>query len=71
MSLQTSDTAFLASRKTKIADTIMARQDRIPVWSLSNLTIGIIGLSSPNRQSLFQPARPDESGGIRLWRTCP
>lgn len=44
MSLQASRTAIPVPRKSNIADTIMARQDRIPIWSLSYLTIGIIGL---------------------------
>jgi putative MFS transporter len=44
MSLQTSRTASPASSKLNLADAIMARQDRLPIWSLSYLTIGIIGL---------------------------
>jgi len=44
MSVQTGSASFHASRKSKIAAAIIARQDRIPVWSLSNLSIGIIGL---------------------------
>src|ERR1700738_2696807 len=31
-------------KKSKAAAAIIARQDRIPVWALSNLFIGVIGL---------------------------
>jgi len=44
MSLQTIKAAFPATRKSSVADAILARQDRIPIWSLSNTTIIIIGL---------------------------
>src|SRR6266480_5317347 len=44
MSLQTSVASFQAPRKSKVAASIIARQDRIPVWSLPRLSIGIIGL---------------------------
>ena len=44
MSLQTSNISFHASRKANIAASIIARQDRIPVWALPNLFVGIIGL---------------------------
>src|SRR3954452_24573448 len=44
MSLQTSVPSFQAPRKSKGGALIIARQDRIPVWSLPRLSIGIIGL---------------------------
>ncbi len=43
MSIQTNRVAFPASRKSDAA-AIMARLERIPIWSLPNLTIAIIGL---------------------------
>jgi MFS transporter, putative metabolite:H+ symporter len=44
MSLATSNLSLYASKKAKQAAAIMARQDRIPVWALPRLFIGIIGL---------------------------
>jgi MFS family permease len=41
---QTSRVTFPAPKKTSLASSIVARQDRIPVWALPNLFIGIIGL---------------------------
>ena len=43
MSLQTGYVAFRAPKKSNAAASIIARQDRIPVWTLSYLFIGIIG----------------------------
>lgn len=45
MLLQAGNSSFHTSRKkSNIAAAIIARQDRIPVWALPNLFIGIIGL---------------------------
>ena len=44
MSLSTGRVAFSAPRKSNTAAAIIARQDRIPVWALPNLSIVIIGL---------------------------
>ncbi len=44
MSLQANAVSFQAPKKSKVAATIIARLDRIPVWSLPRLSIGIIGL---------------------------
>lgn len=44
MLLQTSNSSFHTSRKSSIGAAIIARQDRIPIWALPNLFIGIIGL---------------------------
>jgi putative MFS transporter len=44
MSLQANAVSFEAPKKPKVAATIIARLDRIPVWSLPRLSIGIIGL---------------------------
>jgi putative MFS transporter len=44
MSLQTSRVVFPSPRKSNTASAIIARQDRIPVWALPNLSIVIIGL---------------------------
>jgi MFS transporter, putative metabolite:H+ symporter len=44
MSLQTIRVDFPAPRKANTAAAIIARQDRIPVWALPNLSIVIIGL---------------------------
>jgi MFS transporter, putative metabolite:H+ symporter len=44
MSAQTQHRSFSTTRKSKIAAEILARQDRIPVWALPNLFIGVIGL---------------------------
>lgn len=44
MALQTGRVAFPSARKSNTAAAIIARQDRIPVWALSNLSIVIIGL---------------------------
>lgn len=43
MSLQTSHVSFRVPKKYNAAASIIARQDRIPVWTLSYLFIGIIG----------------------------
>src|SRR5689334_10645657 len=44
MALQTGKVAFPPARKSNSAATIIARQDRIPVWALPKLSIVIIGL---------------------------
>jgi putative MFS transporter len=44
MAFQASSVAFHAPKKSKVGATIIARQDRIPVWALSRLFIGVIGL---------------------------
>ena len=44
MSIQTSRVAIPASKKSNDGANIIARQDRIPVWALSRLSIAIIGL---------------------------
>jgi putative MFS transporter len=44
MSSQTGHVAFRAPKRSNTAAGIIARQDRIPVWTLSYLFIGIIGL---------------------------
>jgi MFS family permease len=44
MSLQTGHVAFRVPKRPNTAAGIIARQDRIPVWTLSYLFIGIIGL---------------------------
>ena len=44
MSIQTSRVAIPASKKSNTGANIIARQDRIPVWALSRLSIAIIGL---------------------------
>lgn len=43
MSLRTSHVSFRVPKKSNAAASIIARQDRIPVWTLSYLFIGIIG----------------------------
>lgn len=43
MSLQASHVSFRVPKKYNAAASIIARQDRIPVWTLSYLFIGIIG----------------------------
>ncbi|MDQ2714837.1 MAG: MFS transporter [Chloroflexota bacterium] len=43
MSLRTSQVSFHVPKKSNAAASITARQDRIPVWTLSYLLIGIIG----------------------------
>ncbi len=43
MSLRTSHVSFRVPKKSNAASNIIARQDRIPVWSLSYLLIGIVG----------------------------
>lgn len=44
MSLSTSHVSFRSPKKSNVAAAIIARQDRIPVWTLPKLFIGIIGL---------------------------
>lgn len=44
MSSQTGHVAFRVPKRPHTAASIIARQDRIPVWTLSYLFIGIIGL---------------------------
>lgn len=44
MSLPTQHLSFLTSRKAQQAAGLLARQERIPVWALPRLFIGIIGL---------------------------
>src|SRR5689334_10735356 len=44
MSSQTGNNSFQVSKKSRQAAAILARQDRIPVWALPRLFIGIIGL---------------------------
>ena len=44
MSLQANAVSFQAPRKPKEEATLIARLDRIPVWSFPHLSIGIIGL---------------------------
>lgn len=44
MSSQTGHVAFRVPKRSNTAAGIIARQDRIPVWTLSYLFIGIIGL---------------------------
>ncbi len=44
MASQTGHVAFRAPKRPNTAASIIARQDRIPVWTLSYLFIGIIGL---------------------------
>src|SRR5258707_524560 len=44
MSLRTSGLFSRAPMKSNTAAVIIARQDRIPIWSLSYLFIGIIGM---------------------------
>jgi len=44
MSLRAKSASIHASRQSNIAAAIIARQDRIPVWALPKLFIGIIGL---------------------------
>src|SRR5215472_14482717 len=44
MSQQPSSASFQASKKSNTAAIITARLDRIPIWALPKLSIGIIGL---------------------------
>ncbi|MBV9713097.1 MAG: MFS transporter [Ktedonobacteraceae bacterium] len=44
MALQTGSNSFHTSVKSNAAAAVIARQDRIPVWALPNLSIGIIGM---------------------------